>query len=341
MHWGTSAAEGAAVQTEARATEEAAPHPRTISTKESAEVPSSRRGLHNPDFVSRAAPSPFGQLAYSTTIEEALSSPVIETASAFLVLVNCFVVASETLPSLQDDVFFLLRCVEDVTSVYFSVEYLLRWYSRSLRPAYLIKPLMLVDLLSNLPLFLSEAGVDTGRLAFLRLLRVLRLQRFVRDFESFEAFTAGFGLQGQAKPYQLELARVVSSIFTLLFIATGLIYNAEHEVNPQIPDYFTALYFGLTTLTTVGFGDITPITVEGRLIVCLSILAGVAVVPAQLSSLADALLSRSVVADPPPTSAQRALACPVHGDLLHRRDASFCFRCGARLILAAESGTPE
>jgi len=40
-----------------------------------------------------------------------------------------------------------------------------------------------------------------------------------------------------------------------VFISTGCIYEAEHAVNPQIPDFFTALYFGLTTLTTVGFGD--------------------------------------------------------------------------------------
>ena len=52
------------------------------------------------------------------------------------------------------------------------------------------------------------------------------------------------------RPYQLQLARVVISIFTLASVSTGLIYAAEHEVNPAIPDYFTALYFGLTTLTT-------------------------------------------------------------------------------------------
>jgi len=45
------------------------------------------------------------------------------------------------------------------------------------------------------------------------------------------------------------------TIVTLLSVASGLIYTAEHDVNPEIPDYFAALYFGLTTLTTVGFGD--------------------------------------------------------------------------------------
>ena len=73
-------------------------------------------------------------------------------------------------------------------------------------------------------------------------------------------------------------------------VSTGLIYSAEHEVNPQIPDYFTALYFGLTTLTTVGFGDISPVTVSGRFVVMASILAGVAIIPAQAANLAEAYL---------------------------------------------------
>ena len=77
-------------------------------------------------------------------------------------------------------------------------------------------------------------------------------------------------------------ARVGSSLLTLIFISTGSIYEAEHRVNEKIPDFFTALYFGLTTLTTVGFGDIYPITSEGRLVVCASIVVGVAVVPPQL-----------------------------------------------------------
>jgi hypothetical protein len=52
--------------------------------------------------------------------------------------------------------------------------------------------------------------------------------------------------------YQLQLARVLLSLFTLLSVATGLIYTCEHEVNQCISNYFTALYFGLVTLLTVG-----------------------------------------------------------------------------------------
>ena len=120
---------------------------------------------------------------------------------------------------------------------------------------------------------------------------------------------------------QLKFARVFSSLFTLLFISTGLIYNCEVSeranerakrvlllaslrssdrsltnenvqkvVNPAFSDFFTTLYFGLCTLTTVGFGDIVPVTFEGRIVVCASILVGIGVIPLQVGDLAASFL---------------------------------------------------
>ena len=73
----------------------------------------------------------------------------------------------------------------------------------------------------------------------------------------------------------------------------GLIYAAESGSNTQITDFFDALYFGLTTLTTVGFGDITPVTPVGRLIVSASTVVGIALVPLQLTGLAETLLKET------------------------------------------------
>ena len=64
-------------------------------------------------------------------------------------------------------------------------------------------------------------------------------------------------------------------------------------MNPAFSDFFAALYFGLTTLTTVGFGDIYPITPAGRGVVGLSILFGVTIIPVQLSNLANAIINDS------------------------------------------------
>lgn len=73
-------------------------------------------------------------------------------------------------------------------------------------------------------------------------------------------------------------------------MSAGLIYAAEHELNPALPDLFSAMYFCLTTIFTVGFGDVTPVTTLGRLIVCVAILAGAAIIPLQISAFVEALI---------------------------------------------------
>jgi len=175
----------------------------------------------------------------------------------------------------------------------------------TLKQIYLTKPMVLIDLLvvvlpAVLAILQLEETIDwlptwltsSGALINLRLLRILRLQRILQDFDTFQKFERTIGIQAGVKEWQLQLSRVVLSIFTLLSVSTGLIYTTEHKVNPNIDNYFSALYFGLTTLTTVGFGDITPVTWQGRLVVSVSILAGVTVIPAQCAALIDALLER-------------------------------------------------
>ena len=116
---------------------------------------------------------------------------------------------------------------------------------------------------------------------------------------------------------------------------------------------------GLTTLTTVGFGDVTPITWQGKLVVSGSILAGVAVIPAQAAALVEALLEGSnnakvktdkdntdspvleSRAPPPPTQAsmganmvlETTQTCPSCKAGLHWAQANFCYNCGEKISI--------
>lgn len=259
-----------------------------------------------------------------------LNEPYVEVASALAVLLSSFLVALDTLdelPSLTvlsdtlglpiaSDPHVLIGDTLEIINAIFAIDFFVRWWAAgNFKTRYLTKPLIVLDIVVVLiPLYigvllpyLASVGIagpdgtlpwipegfetNAAGLQNLLLLRILRLRRVLTDINTFARFEMALGLRPKdVRPYQLQLARVLLSIFTLLSVASGLIYQAEHEVNPQIPDYFAALYFGLTTLTTVGFGDIAPITSQGRLIVCLSILAGVAVIPAQASKLVDALV---------------------------------------------------
>ena len=240
-------------------------------------------------------------------VSKFLSQPVVEVINGFFVLLSSLLVAISTLDNLSPRIADPIQIAQDWIAGMFVVEFVLRWLVTSSSPLrYFAQPLVLVDvfvvfvpfLVSIAPKFmdphLPSWLTSSSSLINLRLLRILRLQRVLVDQETFARFERALGIpSSDIKGWQLQLARVVLSIFTLLSVATGLIYTAEHKVNPGITDYFSALYFGLTTLTTVGFGEIYPMTWQGRLVVCGSILAGVAVIPAQGAALVEALLERA------------------------------------------------
>jgi len=295
-----------------------------------------------------------------------LNNPIVEVMSTLLVLLSSLLVAIGTIPSLPSEIARLNNWLEDTIAAIFAIDFFARWYFVGEGKAkYLANPFSVIDIvvvilplcLQILPSFDFLPSISTlSSLVNLRLLRILRLQRVLKDIETFGNFQKALGLkQRDVRPYQLQLARVVLSIFTLLSVASGLIYTAEHGVNPDIPDYFTALYFGLTTLTTVGFGDIAPITFQGRLVVCGSILAGVAVVPIQTASLVEALLDfqqerqaqKEQKQQKQPTgnlneihydndeteefSVDARKSCVQCGAKSHRVDALFCWNCGENL----------
>eukprot|EP00571_Detonula_confervacea_P004173 CAMPEP_0172315506 /NCGR_PEP_ID=MMETSP1058-20130122/25409_1 /TAXON_ID=83371 /ORGANISM="Detonula confervacea, Strain CCMP 353" /LENGTH=481 /DNA_ID=CAMNT_0013029591 /DNA_START=6 /DNA_END=1448 /DNA_ORIENTATION=+ len=295
-----------------------------------------------------------------------LSQPIVEVRVIGLVFLSCFLEAINTLDDLPSGMHQSINAIDTVCVYIFAVEFFLRWWSAGrFQLRYLAKPLAAIDaIVVILPLILSgflpvwDFGVMTGVFPYgvslpgwllssslnssllnLRLLRILKFQRVLTDENTYMNFELALGMKKtDVRPYQLQLARVLISISTLVSVSTGLIYTAEHEVNPQIPDYFTALYFGLTTLTTVGFGDITPVTAQGRLVVGGSILAGVAIIPAQAASLAEAYLDfqkeryagkgESISKAKENTIIIGREKCDKCGVGPHRNDAFFCWSCG-------------
>ena len=300
-------------------------------------------------------------------LEETLKKPAIEITEAYLVILSSVLVAIATL-SLGPSWEMTIEDWQQAIAYVFVVEFSLRWYSTEKSPIrYLSQPLVIVDIvvvilpvilpmLSGIPPWLtSQSGLIN-----LRLLRILRLQRVLQDLETFSAFTMALGLgnnvKNEVEPYQLQLSRVILSLFTLLSVSAGLIYAAEHGVNPDMDNYFSALYFTLTTLTTVGFGDITPVTFQGKLIVSGTILAGVTIIPAQAAALVESLMNAQVgtellgktddTVSPenqqpnginndnkmlPSSSVDAITPCPACGATFHWTSAKYCWSCGAKL----------
>lgn len=176
------------------------------------------------------------------------------------------------------------RTIEQITVTIFIIDYLLRWLTANYRLkkgalSFILYPFTgwaIIDLLSILPgVTILSKGFKILRIT--RLLRILRIFKFVRYSDKIQV-----------------LGRVIRKekgvLFTVLGIAifyvflTGLImFNAEPHINPitgqeTFKDFFDALYWATVTLTTVGYGDMVPVTNVGRFISMLSSLFGVAII---------------------------------------------------------------
>lgn len=222
------------------------------------------------------------------------TSLVCDTLIALLVVINIIAV---TLESVSDfsikyaDQFFAIECF---SVVIFSIEYLTRlWASAaknaaedkifgSSRLGYMLSFSGVIDLVSILPFYLQALfpGLDLRVLRTLRLLRIFKLSNYNTAIE--DLFSAVYE---ERKSFIAALY-----LFVIAFVLTSsLIYYAENDVQPEkfasIPD---AMYWSLITLTTVGYGDVSPVTWMGKVISVATALMGVSVVALLTGILANA-----------------------------------------------------
>jgi voltage-gated potassium channel len=190
------------------------------------------------------------------------------------------------------------RAFELVSVAVFSVEYLARVWSCVASPEYddpvvgrlrfALQPLLVIDLLAILPFFLTAFLIDLRFLRALRLFRFFRLFKFARYSESMRMF----GRVAREKRSDLVVSLFATNV--LLIVASSLMYFAEHDAQPEafssIP---AALWWGVVTLTTVGYGNVTPITPAGRVLGGVIAVLGVGLVALPASILASGFIEES------------------------------------------------
>ena len=176
------------------------------------------------------------------------------------------------------------RIIEIITVSFFILDYALRWFTADFKLnkggwSFVLYPLTgwaIIDLLSILP-GLSVLGRGFKIFRVTRLLRILRLFKFIR-------YTGKIQLLGRVIIKERGVLLTVLGISVFYVFLTALImFNVEPRVNPvtgntNFENFFDALYWATVTLTTVGYGDMIPVTDVGRLVSMLSSLFGVAII---------------------------------------------------------------
>ncbi len=189
-----------------------------------------------------------------------------------IILASIAALALETLPGIPAWLDNALDVVELTVVIIFTLEYGLRLWTARQPLRYATSFWGIVDLLTVLPFWLTIGG-NFQALRSLRLMRILRINKLVRHVAAINRISRAFQLIKE------ELAVFGLLALILMFIAAVGIYEFEHEAQPQafasIPH---ALWFVVVTLTTVGYGDVYPVTAGGKMFTFFILIIGIGVI---------------------------------------------------------------
>ena len=246
-----------------------------------------------------------------------------DVALITVILLSVGVVMLDSVQALNDTYGVIFNALEWLFTILFTVEYALRLSCVRSPLHYVRSPLGLVDLMALLPTYLSLLIPGSHYLLVVRLLRVLRIFRVLKAVHYIgEADLLMDALHNS----RTKITIFLFTVLTLATVAGSLMYVVEGAASgfTSIP---MSIYWAIVTLTTVGYGDISPETPVGQfLAMCIMLMGyGIIAVPTGIMSveIARATDRRQVVVQ----------ACRECGGHCYHRDAKFCMHCGVPLEL--------
>jgi voltage-gated potassium channel len=204
------------------------------------------------------------------TEDNALPDRIVATLLMILILLNGIAVVLETVDELAQSYAAFFHAVEVFSVAVFTMEYLLRLWIAPLDPRYggriagrlryAATPMAMVDLIAILPAYLPLIfPIDLRMLRFLRIFRLFRLFKMSRYAESLNT------LDDVIRAKKEELLVTLLLIAIMLLFSSSIMYAVENGAQPdKFPSIPAALWWGVATLTTIGYGDVYPVTPVGK-----------------------------------------------------------------------------
>lgn len=237
-----------------------------------------------------------------------------------LIFLSALLVMLESVPSLDVKYHSLLRVTEMVITILFTIEYIMRIITTNKPKQYIFSFYGIIDLVAVLPMYISIFIPGSQVVSVVRVLRLLRLFRVL----NLASFT---GQESQLK-MAIKASRKKITVFIYFIIVVScllgsLMYLIEWDNKGfrTIPD---SIYWVIVTLTTVGYGDITPVTAVGRIIASIVMVMGYGII---------AVSTGIVTAEYSNVSKNKKWKriCKDCGEFDHKNQSVYCYNCGKEL----------
>jgi len=208
-----------------------------------------------------------------------------------------------------------LHLIEEVIGIIYLAEFAARLYISRERLRDIFTPVCLADLIVIASLLAPALAENFSFLRVVRALRLLRSYHMIKNFRKHSVFVR----------MHEDIIFSVVNLTVFIFVITAMVYVTQVGGNPEIKNYFDALYFTVSTLTTTGFGDITLVGDGGRILAVLIMIFGISL----FLRLIQTIFRPGKV----------RYECPTCGLNRHDADAVHCKHCGTVLHITTEGGS--
>lgn len=203
-----------------------------------------------------------------------------------LIFLSVVILSVDTLPGLSPDLKEILNIFEIAITLLFVIEYGFRVITATKKTNYIFSFYGIIDFIAIFPFWILFPGLDSRLLRAIRLIRVFRILKVARYSRTMDRF-------GKALSYaKEEIFIFLVATIILIYVSAAGIYYFEHKVQPEpFKSIFHSLWWAVATITTLGYDDIYPMTVGGKLFTFLMMMCGLSVVAVPSGIVAKALLT--------------------------------------------------
>jgi voltage-gated potassium channel len=237
-----------------------------------------------------------------------------------VILLSVVLVMLESIGSIESKYANILDILEWVITILFSVEYIARIISVKSPKSYVFSFYGIIDFLSIIPKYISLFILGTNSLLALRALRLLRVFRILK-LTRFIGESANFGKA--LKRSRAKIAVFITFVIVLCIILGTIMYLVENEHDSGFTSIPRSVYWAIVTLTTVGYGDIAPITSLGQFIASMIMILGYGIIAIPTGIVTSEMTKNEK--DLIPNNTQNCTNC---SEDYHQDNAKFCHKCG-------------